>query len=72
MVWSMKRKKNPIGDITKYKSILCYGGHIAIEIIYYWNTYSPVMYWIIVIVIICMDILMDWHMQSINSVIDFL
>ena len=35
MVWSMKGKKNPIGEIKKCKSILCAGGNIPIEVIDY-------------------------------------
>ena len=44
-VWSIKRKMNPIVEITKWKARLCNGGHISIEGIDYWNTYSPVVSW---------------------------
>ena len=27
MVWSMKRKRNPVGEIIKWKARLCAGGH---------------------------------------------
>ena len=29
--WSMKRKRNPLGEITKWKARLCAGGHKSIE-----------------------------------------
>lgn len=31
MVWSMKRKRDPLGIITKWKARLCAGGHRSIE-----------------------------------------
>ena len=43
MVWSMKRKWNPLGDIVKWKARLCAGGHQSIESFDYWATYSPVV-----------------------------
>ena len=27
MVWSMKRKRNPLGEVTHYNARLCAGGH---------------------------------------------
>ena len=43
MVWSMKRKRNPIGEVIKYKARLCAGGHKSLEFMDYWDTYSPIM-----------------------------
>ena len=43
MVWSMKRKLNPLGEITKWKARLCAGGHRSVEFVDYWDTYSPVV-----------------------------
>ena len=43
MVWSMKRKRNPIGEIIKWKARLCVGGHRSVEFVNYWSTYSPVV-----------------------------
>jgi hypothetical protein len=45
MVWSMKRKRNKIEEITKWKARLCAGGHRSIPYIDYWNTYIPVVSW---------------------------
>ena len=45
MVWSMKRKRNPLGDIVKWKARLCAGGHRSIESIDHWATYSPIISW---------------------------
>ena len=35
MVWSMKRKRNPVGEIIKWKARLCAGGHKSIEFVDY-------------------------------------
>ena len=43
MVWSMKRKRNPLGEIIKWKARLCVGGRKSREFIDFWDTYSPVV-----------------------------
>ena len=45
MVWSMKWKRNPVGEIIKWKARLCAGGHRSVEFVEYWNTYSLVVSW---------------------------
>jgi hypothetical protein len=67
----MKRKRNPIGDITKWKARLCAGGHKSIAFVDYWSTYSPVVSWNTVQVLIVMELINDWHMQSIDFVLAF-
>jgi hypothetical protein len=61
MVWSMKRKRNPIGEITKWKARLCPGGHKSIQFVDYWSTYSPVVSWSTVCLLIIIAIINDWH-----------
>ena len=67
----MKRKRNPLGDIVKWKARLCAGGHRSIESIDYWATYSPVVSWSTVRLMIVFAILNDWHMESIDFVLAF-
>ena len=43
MVWSIKRRRNPIGEIIRWIARLCAGGHRSIEFVDYWDTYSPVV-----------------------------
>jgi hypothetical protein len=57
-VWSMKRKRNPIGIIIKWKARLCAGGHRSIEFVDYWTTYLPVVSWNTVGLIIVMALVM--------------
>jgi hypothetical protein len=59
MVWSMKRKRNPVGNIIKWKARLCAGGHKSLEFVVYWNTYSPVVSWSTVRLMIVMAFLND-------------
>ena len=44
-IWSMKRKRNPLGDIIKYKARLCAHGGQTIKGVHYENTYAPVVTW---------------------------
>jgi hypothetical protein len=71
MVWLMKRKRNPVGDIVKWKARLCAGGHKSLPFIDYWSTYSPVVSWNTVRVMAVMALLNDWHMRSIDFVLAF-
>ena len=61
-----------LGDIVKWKAMLCAGGHRYIESIDYWATYSPVVSWSTVRLMIVFAILNDWHMESIDFVLAFL
>jgi len=71
MVWSMKRKRNPVGDIVKWKARLCAGGHKSIEGIDYWDTYSPVVSWSTVRLLVTSALIKGWHMESIDFVLAF-
>ena len=35
MVWSTKRKRNPLGEVINWKSRLCTGGHRSVEFVDY-------------------------------------
>ena len=69
MVWSMKCKHNPLGEITKWKARLCAGGHKSIENVDYWATYSPVVSCSTVRLILVLALINNWTMRSINFVI---
>ena len=71
IVWSMKRKRNPLEDIVKWKARLCAGGHRSIKSIDYFATYSLVVSWSTVRLMIVFAILKNWHMESINFVLVF-
>ena len=71
MVWSMKRKRNPVGEIIKWKARLCAGRHRSQEFVDYWSTYSPVVSWNTVWLMIVIALINNWHMESIDFVLAF-
>ena len=68
MVWSMKRKRNPLGKIVKCTARLCAGGHNSVQFMEYWSTYSPVVSWNTVRLVVTMGIIQGWYMNSIDFV----
>ncbi|CAJ1941720.1 unnamed protein product [Cylindrotheca closterium] len=71
MVWAMKRKKNPLGEIIKWKARLCAGGHRSIENVDYWDTYAPVVSWSTVRLMVIFALINNWHMESIDFVLAY-
>ena len=71
MVWSMKRKRNPIGEIVKWKARLCAGGHRSIEFVDYWDTYSPVVSWQTIRLVFTLAIVNNWYIHSIDFIMAF-
>jgi hypothetical protein len=71
MVWSMKRKRNPIGIIIKWKAHLCAGRHKSVKFIDFWSTYSPVVLWSTVCILIVLALINGWYMQSIDFVLAY-
>ena len=71
MVWSMKRKRNPLREITRYKARLCAGGHKSVEFVDYWSTYSPVVSWQTIRLIFTLAIINKWNIRAIDFVLAF-
>ena len=44
-IWSYRRKRRPDGSLLKYKCCLCADGSQQIFGIDFWETYSPVVQW---------------------------
>ena len=42
-VWSFKRKRNPMGELIKYKARLCVHGGRQVKGVDCWNTCAPVV-----------------------------
>ena len=68
MVWSMKRKRNPLGEIIKWKARLCAGGHRSIEFVDYWSTYSPVVSWQTIRLVLILALIKNWHIRAVDFV----
>ena len=66
MVWSIKRKRDIIGEITNWKICMCAGGHQSKKFVDYWEIYSPVVYWQTIRLVFVLAIANRWHINSVN------
>lgn len=67
-VWSMKRKRNPSGDIVKWKARLCAHGGQQTNVD---NVFAPVVRWSSVRMLLILSILKGWHIHQIDFVLAF-
>ena len=70
-VWSMKRKRDPAGDIIKWKARLCAHGGMQIHGVNYWDTYSPVVSWSTVRLVLILALVLGWHTRSLDFVLAY-
>eukprot|EP00980_Cylindrotheca_fusiformis_P002180 scaffold499_cov120-Cylindrotheca_fusiformis.AAC.3 len=70
-VWSFKRKCNPFGEITKYKARLCCHGGQTIKGVHYDETFSPVVSWSTVRLMLTLSEVYGWHARQIDFVLAF-
>jgi hypothetical protein len=70
-VWSMKRKRDPLGIITKYKARLCAHGGQTVKGIHYQESYSPVVAWTTIRLILILSLIFKWHTRQIDFVLAF-
>lgn len=71
MVWSMKRKRDPTGEIIKWKARLCAHGGMQVYGDTYWDTYSPVVSWSTVRLVMILAIILGWEMRSIDFILAY-
>jgi hypothetical protein len=71
MVWSMKRKRDPAGDIIKWKARLCAHGGQQQYGVNYWETYAPVVSWSTVRLILILSLILNWHTRSLDFVLAY-
>ena len=71
MVMTLRRKRDPEGEILKWKARLCAVGHRQVFGDTYWTTFAPVVSWTTVRCVFIMDLLMGWHMRSIDFVMAY-
>jgi hypothetical protein len=70
-IWSFKRKRNPFGQITKYKARLCCHGGQTIKGVHYEETFSPVVAWSTVRFMLTLSEVYNWHARQIDFVLAF-
>jgi Reverse transcriptase (RNA-dependent DNA polymerase) len=68
-VWAMRRKrKSSTGEVYKHKSRLNIGGHKQTEGIDYDQTYSPVVTWPSIRLLLTLTLVNKWHTRQIDFV----
>jgi hypothetical protein len=70
-VWSFKRKRNPFGVITKYKARLCAHGVQTVQGVHYDASYSPVLSWTTIRLLLTLTLVMGWYTRQIDFVLAF-
>ena len=70
-VWSMKQKRNPLGKVIKHKVRLCAHGGQTKQGVHYDTTYSPVVAWSTIHLMLILSIIHGWHTHQINFVLAF-
>jgi len=70
-IWSFKRKRNPFGEITKYKARLCCHGGQTIKGVHYDESFSPVVAWSTVRLMLTLSEVYGWHARQIDFVLAF-
>lgn len=70
-IWSFKRKRFPDGRIMKHKAPLCAHGGMQTWGVNYWETYSPVVNWLSVRILMALSVIHDLETKSIDFVLAF-
>ena len=71
-VWSMKRKRRiRTQEVYKWKARLNVHGGQMIHGVHYWETFSPVVTWGSIRLILILSILFDWHTRQLDFVLAF-
>ena len=65
-------KRNPIGEIIKWKVRLLIGGRYSIKFVDYWNIYSPAVSWKMIQLVCTLALVNNWYIHSIDCVLAFL
>ena len=72
LIWSFKRKQNPLGQLIKHKARLCIHGGMQRKGIDYWHTYALVVNWSTVKMVFLLTTLAGWYSRQIDYVLAYL
>ena len=64
--WIFARKRNPEGQIIKYKGRFCVRGDQQVIGVDYFDTYSPITTWSTIRLMFIMSLLSDWAMVQVD------
>jgi hypothetical protein len=70
-IWSFKRKRYPDGTLNKYKARICAHGGMQTWGQNYWETYTPVVNWASVQMLLAIAKIHDLPSKGINFVLGF-
>jgi hypothetical protein len=68
VIWSFRRKRAPDWSIIKYKSRLCPHGGQQIEGEHFWETYSPVINWRTVRLVLILSLLSNLQSHQVDYI----
>ena len=71
MIWSFKRKRHPDGTLSKYKARLCCHGGQQQWGVQFWETYAPIVSWIVVRTLLVLSKVHKLHTQSIDFMLAY-
>ena len=70
-IWSFKQKRSPTGEITKYKARLCCHGRQTVKGEHYDKTFSPVVSWSTVRLMLTLSLIQGWHARQMDFILAF-
>ena len=71
-IWSFRGKReNIIGNVTRYKSRICAHGGMQEKGINYWETYAPVVQWMVNRIMLTLAVIKKLHTKSIDFVLAY-
>jgi hypothetical protein len=65
-IWSYRRKRNPIGDIVKWKARLCVDGSQQVHGRDYWETYASVVSWASVRLLLLLSTILNLKSRQVD------
>jgi hypothetical protein len=71
-VWAMKRKRRiKTREVYKWKARLNVHGGQMLHGIHYWETFSPVVTWMTIRLVLILSILLAWHTRQVDFVLAY-
>lgn len=71
-VWSMKRKRRVVtGEVYKWKARLNVHGGKQVKDVDFWETFSPVVQWIAIRLVLVLSILNGWVTRQVDFVLAY-
>jgi hypothetical protein len=72
VVWAMRRKRRiATREIYKYKARLNIGGHKQEYGVHYWETYSPVVRWTSIRLMLILSLIFGWSTRQVDFVLAY-